>query len=149
VGVDPVRHRLQHLTSRIGTILTDLFFRSYTRKMWDLDLEDLDAAVVERIPLRFDDEDRYFPDDRYQMLPARGYTELFANILDHANITVALVTAFDRGMIGGYRHCFNSMAIDEYFEGIFGPLPYRSIRFAHRDEPAVYGLGTTPVEFHR
>ena len=39
--------------------------------------------------------------------------------------------------------CFNSMAIDEYFECALGPLPYRSIRFHHRAEPAGYALGDT------
>ncbi len=139
------RNAAEHLNSRIGTTLTDLFLRPYTKKMWELDLEELDAAVVKRIPLRFDDEDRYFPDDAYQVLPARGYTALFANILDHDNIKVSLDTSFNHSLIQGYRHCFNSMAIDEYFGGIFGPLPYRSIRFQHRDEPVTYGRGTTSV----
>ena len=139
------RNAAEHLNSRIGSTLTDLFFRPYTKKMWELDLEDLDAAVVKRIPLRFDDEDRYFPDDVYQMLPADGYTALFANILDHDNIKVILNTSFDRSLMQGYRHCFNSMAIDEYFGEMFGPLPYRSIRFQHRDEAVTYGQGTTSV----
>ncbi len=139
------RNAAEHLNSRIGTKLTDLFFRPYTKKMWDLDLEDLDAAVVKRIPLRFDDEDRYFPDDQYQILPAQGYTALFANILDHENIRVTLNAPFTREMPRGYRHCFNSMAIDEYFDEMFGPLPYRSIRFAHREEKRGYARGTTPV----
>lgn len=139
------RNAEEHLNSRIGTVLTDLFFRPYTKKMWALDLEDLDAAVVKRIPLRFDDEDRYFPDDQYQMLPAGGYTALFESILDHDNINVTLNTPFERGLLSGYRHCFNSMAIDEYFDEIFGPLPYRSIRFAHREAPAGYARGLTPV----
>jgi UDP-galactopyranose mutase len=139
------RNAAEHLNSRIGSILTDLFFRPYTKKMWGLDLEELDAAVVKRIPLRFDDEDRYFPDDVYQMLPAEGYTALFSNILDHDNIKIYLNTSFDRSLMRGYRHCFNSMAIDEYFGEMFGPLPYRSIRFQHRDEPISYGEGTTSV----
>jgi UDP-galactopyranose mutase len=35
------------------------------------------------------------------------------------------------------------MAIDEYFDCALGPLPYRSIRFHHRTEPAGYSLGET------
>jgi UDP-galactopyranose mutase len=123
----------EHLMAHIGRTLTDLFFRPYTRKMWALDLEELDAAVVQRIPIRSDDEDRYFPNDRFQMLPRDGYTAIFADIFDHPNIRVRLGETFDRAALAGYAHCFNSMPIDEYFDDAFGPLPYRSIRFHHTD----------------
>ena len=139
------RNAAEHLNSRVGKTLTDLFFRPYTKKMWDMDLEDLDAAVVKRIPLRLDLEDRYFPGDEYQVLPAHGYTALFANILDHDNIKVSLDTPFHSSMVSACCHCFNSMAIDEYFDGMFGPLPYRSIRFEHREEPLSYARGSTSV----
>jgi UDP-galactopyranose mutase len=125
--------------ARIGRELTDLFFRPYTRKMWALDLEDMDAAVVKRIPIRFDDEDRYFADDRYQLLPRDGYAAAFRSILDHPNISVSLSVPFDRAMLAGYRACFNSMPIDEFFDFAHGALPYRSIRFYHRAEPVGFG----------
>ena len=51
----------EHLRSRIGDVLTDLFFRPYTRKMWGLELEEMDASVVKRLPIRFDSNDLYFP----------------------------------------------------------------------------------------
>ena len=126
----------EHLNSQIGERLTDLFFRPYTRKMWGLDLEEMSAAVVQRIPIRTDDEDRYFPNDKFQMLPADGYTKVFESILDHERITVRLNVEFDRAMLADYAHCFNSMPIDEYYEERFGPLPYRSIRFHHEKRPA-------------
>jgi UDP-galactopyranose mutase len=129
------------LNARIGRRLTDLFFRPYTKKMWALDLEELDAAVVRRIPLRFDDEDRYFPDDRFQLLPRDGYTRLVRAIVDHPAIRVTLGVAFDKSMLRDCAHCFNSMAIDEYFDDAFGPLPYRSIRFHHDTVPADYRKG--------
>jgi UDP-galactopyranose mutase len=139
------RNAAEHLYSCIGTRLTDLFFRPYTRKMWNLDLEQIDAAVVKRIPLRHDAEARYFPNDRYQMLPRDGYTALVAAILDHPEIRVSTGTPFDKRMMTGFDVCFNSMPIDEYFGFALGPLPYRSIRFHHRSEPSDYALGTTPV----
>jgi UDP-galactopyranose mutase len=119
----------EYLASAIGTRLTDLFFRPYTRKMWDLDLEELDASVVKRIPIRFDDEDRYFPGERFQLLPHDGYARVFRNILDHAGIVLSLDQPFDQSMLTSYAHCFNSMSIDDFFDYRFGVLPYRSIRF--------------------
>ena len=135
----------EHLNSQIGRRLTDLFFRPYTRKMWAMDLEEMSAAVVQRIPIRTDDEDRYFPNDRFQMLPERGYTAVFEKILDHDRITVRLSTEFDRAMPGDYHHTFNSMPIDEYYDNRFGPLPYRSIRFHHerRGADEEYGRAAT------
>lgn len=123
----------EHLRSRIGDVLTDLFFRPYTRKMWGLELEQMDASVVRRLPIRFDNTDAYFPDDLHQALPARGYASVFAAVFDHPAIRVETGVAYAKGMERGYCACFNSMAIDEYFGHELGDLPYRSLRFhAHR-----------------
>jgi UDP-galactopyranose mutase len=120
------------LRARIGDVLTDLFFRPYTRTMWALELEQLDASVVKRLPLRFDHNDLYFPDDAHQALPRDGYTALFAAILRHDAIEVSLETPYRPGMERDYAFCFNSMAIDEWFGFTLGELPYRSLRFEHR-----------------
>jgi len=127
----PPRNAAEWLQARIGHTLTDLLFRPYTRKMWALDLEEMDASVVKRVPLRFDREDRYFPEDGFQALPAGGYTRFVEAVLDHPAISVALSTGYAAGMERGYRHCFNSMPIDEYFGFDLGELPYRSLRFHH------------------
>jgi UDP-galactopyranose mutase len=138
----------EFLAANIGVLLTDLFFRPYSKKMWGLDLEDMDASVVKRIPVRYDDEDRYFPNDGYQMMPRLGYTNIFRNILDHPRIHVSLKQSFESSMLLGYAHCFNSMPIDEFFGYQFGPLPYRSIRFHHHTVPAGLMRGTaTTINF--
>jgi UDP-galactopyranose mutase len=132
VPIAAPRNAGDYLRARIGDVLTDLFFRPYTRKMWGLELEQLEPAVVRRIPLRGDREDAYFPGERFQALPAGGYTRLFERIFDHPRIAVHLGTAYAHGMERGHAHCFNSMAIDEWFGHRHGELPYRSIRFEHR-----------------
>ena len=135
----------EYLRSRIGPVLTDLFFRPYTKKMWGLDLEDMDASVVKRIPLRDDDEDRYFPNDQFQFLVQDGYTALFERLLDHDRINATLSQPFEHEMLNDYDACFNSMPIDVFFDSAFGALPYRSIRFHHRSEPDSYGQGYASV----
>jgi len=130
--VERVTNAADFLHSRIGSKLTNLFFRPYTKKMWDLDLEDLDASVVKRLPLRFDDEDRYFPADRFQLMPRLGYASIFDRILDHPDIHVHVNQPFEPGMETAYDCAFLSMPIDEYYNYRFGALPYRSIRFDHR-----------------
>ena len=87
-----------HLYATIGRELTDLFFRPYTKKMWAMDLSETAAAVVQRLQIRTDRDDRYFPNDSFQAMPAQGYTRLFERMLDHPGIEVRLQTAFERGM---------------------------------------------------
>ena len=140
---DAPRNAAEYLYARIGRTLTDLLFRPYSEKMWGMALEEMAAAVVQRIPVREDDEDRYFPSDPHQGLPREGYTELMRRILDHDGIRVETNVAFEKLMLRGYDACFASMAIDEYFDCALDPLPYRSIRFHHRAEPMDYALGET------
>lgn len=123
----------EYLYCHVGSEITDLFFRPYTRKMWAMDLEEVDTSVVRRLPIRYDLEDRYFPDDKFQMMPRDGYTALFERILEHPGIRVHLSTGYASGIEVSYRHVFNSMPIDEYFGYALGELPYRSIRFHRRN----------------
>jgi UDP-galactopyranose mutase len=125
------KNAAEHLRSRIGDVLTDLFFRPYTRKMWGRELEDIDAGVVRRLPIRFGTDDQYFPDDRHQALPANGYTSLFEAIFAHSSISLELSVNYAPRMEQSYDFCFNSMAIDEFFGWRLGKLPYRSLRFHH------------------
>src|SRR5215208_6179055 len=71
----------------VGRELYELFFRGYTRKQWGLDPAELDASVAARVPARTNDDDRYFT-DRFQAMPADGYTRLFERMLAHPRIEV-------------------------------------------------------------
>jgi UDP-galactopyranose mutase len=113
----------------VGHDLCEKFFRGYTRKQWGLDLSELSASVAARIPTRTNDDDRYFS-DKFQALPAHGYSKLFDNLLRHPRITVALGMDF-RDVRDKIRrkHTVYSGPIDEYFGFCMGRLPYRSLRF--------------------
>lgn len=147
VPIAAPRNAGEYLRAHVGDVLTDLFFRPYTRKMWALELEELDASVVRRISLRLDREDAYFPGDRFQALPAGGYKRLFERIFDYPGITVRLGTPYAHGMERDYAQCFNSMAIDEWFGYRFGELAYRSIRFEHRTVAAAPADGWSVTNF--
>jgi len=58
--------------------------------MWGLNLEEIDAEILNRVPIRNDQNELYFPDDKFQALPSKGYTNLFVNIFDHPQIKVLL-----------------------------------------------------------
>ena len=96
--------------------IVDTFYRPYTKKMWGLDIEQLDPSIMQRVPVRDDMNELYFPDDKYQALPMHGYTALIENMLDDPKIKVNLQTEFDQTMIPGFDHVFNSMPIDVYYK---------------------------------
>jgi UDP-galactopyranose mutase len=128
-----IRSAEDALLASVGSILMNLFFRPYTEKMWGVELAELAPSIVGRLRLRFDREDRYFPDDAFQCLPAAGYAGLFDAILSHDRITTQLETSFDPAFRKDFEHTFCSAPIDEVFGHRFGELPYRSIRFHHEN----------------
>ncbi len=133
------------LLSTIGADLCDRIFRGYSRKQWGRELADLAPQVVGRIPVRTDDDDRYFT-DRHQCMPSDGYAALFGRILDHDGIRVDLGTRFEPGLDAtGWRHIVYTGPVDAFFGQRFGPLPYRSLRFEtehHADRPLVQPVAT-------
>jgi UDP-galactopyranose mutase len=119
------------VVSAVGRELYEKFFRGYTRKQWGLDPSELDKSVTARVPTRTNTDDRYFT-DRFQFMPAHGYTAMFERMLDHPNIDVLLGFDYrDIRMAYPHRHLVFTGPIDEYFDYRFGRLPYRSLRFEH------------------
>ncbi len=110
----------------------EAIYRPYTRKQWGCELEDLDPSVLARVTVRDSDDDRYFT-DRYQCMPLLGYTRLFERLLDHPNIKILLKTTFQDVatylMSGRRAHIICTGPIDEFFNYVFGKLPYRSAHF--------------------
>lgn len=121
----------QHTQNVLGNRLFDVIYAPYTFKMWGT--LGIDSKVLDRIKIRNDDNEFYFPNDSYQYLPKDGYTKVFENILTHPNITVQLNTVYNKDLESQYDRVFNSMAIDEYYDYCYGELPYRSIKFHHTD----------------
>ena len=130
--VDTVRTSEDVVVSAVGRDLYEKFFQGYTRKQWGLDPSELDKSVTSRVPTRTTRDDRYFT-DRFQAMPAQGYTRMFERMLDHPNIDVEVATDYDavRQHVRHRRTIFTG-PIDEYFGYRFGRLPYRSLRFEHR-----------------
>jgi UDP-galactopyranose mutase len=120
------------VVSAVGRELYEAFFRGYTRKQWGLDPSELDKAVTARVPTRTSTDDRYFA-DRFQAMPADGYTRMFEAMLDHPNITLALGREWaEVRHEATFAHTVFTGPVDEYFGFRFGRLPYRSLRFDHR-----------------
>jgi len=127
--INDIRTSEDVVLNSVGRELYEKFFRSYTKKQWDLDPSQLSAAVTARIPTRTNRDDRYFT-DTYQVMPLHGYTRMFEKMLDHKNIHIMLNTDY-RDVLGevDYKKMIFTGPVDEYFDYRFGKLPYRSIEF--------------------
>jgi UDP-galactopyranose mutase len=118
--------------SRVGNILYDKIFKEYTYKQWNKYPEELDPSVLARIPIRNDFDPRYF-DDKYQVLPEKGYTKFIENILDNQNIKVLLNTNyfdFIKNNANNFETIIYTGPIDQFYENKgLEKLEYRSIEF--------------------
>ncbi|MCP2025146.1 UDP-galactopyranose mutase [Flavobacterium sp. HSC-32F16] len=146
--------------NRVGSVLYEKMFKHYTKKQWDKYPAELDASVLDRIPVRYNYDDRYFS-DTYQALPQGGYTQLFENIVKHPNIEILLDTDyFDvKEQYTGYEKLFYTGPVDRFFDfkhSLTEKLEYRSINFvsetidaAFFQENSVVNYPGTEVDFTR
>ena len=96
--------------------------------MWGLDPKKLEISIGARLPIRTNDDTRYF-NDNFQALPNDGYSKMIERMLDHENINVYLNTPYYKGLESHYDHAFLCIPIDEFYQFKYGILPYRSIIF--------------------
>ena len=110
----------------LGHDLYDAFFYGYTKKQWGCEPRELPAAILKRLPVRFNYDDNYYS-SKYQGIPLEGYSALICNILDHPKIEVKLSTTFDHSMQAEFAHTFYTGPIDGYFGFSEGRLGYRTV----------------------
>jgi len=146
---------------RVGKQLYNLIFKDYTLKQWGVSPERLDAEVTARIPVRNSFDPRYFS-DRYQALPAHGYSHWFNHVLSNSKINVVVNTDFFDVQTSLHGRCGKTIftgPIDKYFAASGLPkLEYRSIRFekivmsqlpGYFQEASVVNYPGTDVDFTR
>ncbi len=135
VAIASVQTSEDLVLATVGHDLCEKFYRGYTLKQWGLDLSQLSVGVAARIPVRTNDDDRYFS-DVYQMMPLNGFTAMINNMLDHPNIRVQIETDYKpiRRELCESKVIYTG-SIDEFYDYQFGKLPYRSLYFEHRYIP--------------
>jgi UDP-galactopyranose mutase len=129
--VEKIRTSEDVVISKVGRELYETFFRGYTRKQWGMDPSELDKSVTSRVPTRTNDDDRYFT-DKFQAMPADGYTAMFEKMLDQPGITRELGVEYeDVRAEAMFDQLIFTGPVDEYFDHRYGKLPYRSLSFRH------------------
>ena len=121
----------------LADFVYEKIFVHYTAKQWGMKPEDMDGAVTARVPIFVGRDNRYF-NDKYQVVPSKGYTEVFTNMINHKNIKLMLNTDFNEvckitedgfELMGANFHgkVIYTGQIDELFDYKFEDLPYRSV----------------------
>jgi UDP-galactopyranose mutase len=129
--IDEPRNSEESALKRLGSFeLYEKMFKTYTKKQWDKFPSELDPSVMNRLPVRFNHDDRYFS-DKYEGMPRHGYTSLVNNMLDHPNILVILGREYHQLTLEEPKMLFYTGKIDTYFGEKFGRLEYRSLEFEH------------------
>jgi UDP-galactopyranose mutase len=142
-----IRNSEDAVLAQVGRELYEMFFRGYTRKQWGVDPSQLDKSVTSRVPTRTDEDDRYF-NDKFQAMPALGYTAMFDRMLAHERIDRQLGVEFRqvKEQISFERLVFTG-PIDEYFGYCYGKLPYRSLKFRHETKDVEWFQRTGVVNY--
>ena len=123
-------------------IFTNIF-ANYTSKMWDIDIADVDPAIVNRVPIKIGYGEGYFS-DKYEGIPNHGFTDMIKNMIDHKNIDIKLgVDARDFLEIDGTSIYYDELIVKEpivftgdlshFFDEVHGPLEYRSLEMTLRE----------------
>ncbi|HEX7302901.1 MULTISPECIES: UDP-galactopyranose mutase [unclassified Lentzea] len=135
--------------SLVGRPLYEAFIRDYTAKQWQTDPKELPAAVIARLPVRYNFDNRYF-NDTYEGLPKDGYTAWLEKMADHPNIDVKLSTDYFevRDEIPAGVPVVYTGALDRYFDYSEGWLGWRTLDFEQEVLPIGDFQGTPVMNYN-
>lgn len=112
-----------------GTTIYEKLIKGYTQKQWGRSCNQLPASIIDRIPLRYTYDNRYF-NDVYEGIPVNGYDELVAKLLEGSDIL--LNTEYSDYIATNpdiaEKTVYTGM-IDQFYNYSEGKLEYRSLRF--------------------
>ena len=134
--------------SQIGRPLYEAFIRDYTTKQWQTPCNELPAATIKRLPVRYNFTNRYF-NDTYEGLPVDGYTAWLEKMADHPNIEIRLNTDyFDvRDQIPAGALTVYTGPLDHYFDYSAGELGWRTLDFEQEVLPIGDFQGTPVMNY--
>ncbi len=134
--------------SLIGRPLYEAFIRGYTAKQWQTDPRDLPPEIINRLPVRYNFDNRYF-NDTYEGLPTDGYTAWLTRMADSDRIEIRLDTDFfdfRDDLVGNVPIVFTG-PVDQYFDYAAGDLSWRTIDFEYEVKPVGDFQGTSVMNY--
>ena len=128
----------EYLLNRIPKELYEAFYKNYSYKQWGKYPSELPKSICSRIPIRLNNNEYYFS-DKYQIMPAQGYSEMFNRMVSSKKIELLLNTDYSKivNNISFNRLIFTGK-IDEYFDFTYGELFYRSLKIRLKNIPVQF-----------
>ncbi|MFN8087755.1 MAG: UDP-galactopyranose mutase [Mycobacterium sp.] len=119
--------------SLIGRPLYEAFVKGYTAKQWQTDPKELPASTINRLPVRYTFDNRYF-NDTYEGLPVDGYTAWLTNMAADSRIDVRLDTDWfdvrdELRAASPDAPVVYTGPLDRYFDYAEGRLGWRTLDF--------------------
>lgn len=124
-----IKNSEHKIVDQAGYYIYEKFYREYTKKQWGIYADQLTPQICGRVPLRTNDDCRYFT-DKYQFMPKNGYTAMFNKMLSNSNIEVQLIAEYEKKLhsMSNFKLIYTG-PIDGFFDYDLGRLQYRSVDF--------------------
>ena len=127
--VEEPKNLQEQAINLVGKTIYEKLIKGYTEKQWGKPCDELPAFIIKRLPVRFTFDNNYF-NDRYQGIPIGGYTKMIEKMLEGIEIKLNYdYFAHKNGLQNVAERIIYTGPIDQYFDYVYGPLEYRSIRF--------------------
>lgn len=121
------------ILSKLGKEIYEKFYKNYTLKQWGIHPKNLSKDIAGRIPIRFNRDNKYV-NEKIQVMPKDGYTEMFKKMISNNNINIKLNTSYKKikskikpKLLTIYTGC-----PDLYFNYKYGKLDWRSLKFSFK-----------------
>ena len=113
--------------------IIDELFKTYSKKHWGCEWEELPRSITSRVPKRRETRDLSYHLDEFQGLPVNGYTKMIEAMFEGA--TIHLNCGYEDWKKSSYDLLVYTGSIDSYYNYYLGTLAYRSLRFEFKEEP--------------
>lgn len=127
--VDNPKNLEEQAINFVGPTIYEKLIKGYTAKQWGRPCTELPAFIIKRLPVRFTFDNNYF-NDRYQGIPIGGYTKIIEKMLENVEVKLNYDFFEHRDeLLNIANKIIYTGQIDQFFDYIYGPLEYRSVRF--------------------
>ena len=118
------------ILSKLGKEIYENFYKNYTIKQWGIHPKKLDKSIVGRLPIRLN-RDPYYVNQKLKVMPKKGYTNLFSNMIKDKRISVFLNTSYEKikKKISPRVATIYTGLPDLFFNYKYGKLNWRSLQF--------------------
>ncbi len=118
------------ILANLGKEIYENFYKNYTIKQWGIHPKNLNKSVVGRLPIRYN-RDPYYVNQKLKVMPKKGYTSLFKNMLSDQKIEICLNTSYEllKKKIRPKVATIYTGPPDVFFNFKYGKLDWRSLEF--------------------